>query len=342
MIRPRVFVVQPVYEEALRELRRVSDVEVFPHVDRMMRKDELIAAVRRNDCLFTLGDTVIDAEIINANPDLRIIATMAIYPTTVDIDAATARNIPVTCIPNMVVEATADLAMGLLLAVAWRIPEADAYTRAGHFRQEQSMAFICPQLHHRTLGIVGLGAIGRLIANRVRGFDMRVLYTKRTRLTADEEAALSVEWRELDGVMAESDYVVIAPTLTADSMSLIRERELSLMKPSAYLINISRGRIVDEEALIQALEAGYIAGAGLDVFNDEPPLSEPNPDPRLLKMRNVVLTPHIGTATKALRIDMARTVAENVMAVIKGERAPNVVNPQVYGEPAPPPAERIG
>ena len=119
---------------------------------------------------------------------------------------------------------------------------------------------------------------------------MRVLYTKRTRLTEDEEAAMSIEWRDLDGVMAESDYVMLAPTLTADSMSLIRERELSLMKRSAYLINISRGRVVDEEALIQALESGRIAGAGLDVFNDEPPISEPNPDPRLLKMRNVVLT----------------------------------------------------
>ena len=342
MDRPRVFVVQPVYEEALEELRTVADLEVFPHVDRMMQKDEIIEAVRRNDYLFTLGDTVIDADIINASPDLKIVATMAIYPTTVDIEAATARNIPVTCIPNMVVEATADLAMGLLLAVAWRIPEADAYTRAGEFHQEQSMAFICPQLHHRTLGIVGLGAIGRLIANRARGFDMRILYTKRTRLPANEEAELGVEWRDLDGVMAESDYVMLAPTLTADSMSLIRERELSLMKQSAYLINISRGRVVDEEALIQALEGGRIAGAGLDVFNDEPPISEPNPDPRLLNMPNVVLTPHIGTATRELRIDMARTAADNVMAAIKGERAPNVVNPQVYGDPPPPPAERIG
>ena len=342
MRKPRVFVVQPVYDEALAQLRSLADVEVFPHADRMMRKEEIVDAVQRNDYLFTLGDTVIDADIINANPELKIIATMAIYPTTVDIHAATVRNIPVTCIPNMVVEATADLAMALLLSVAWRIPEADAYTRAGHFHQEQSMAFICTQLHHRTLGIVGLGAIGRLIAKRARGFDMHILYTKRTRLTEEEEAALGVEWRDLDGVMSESDYVMVSPTLTVESMSLITERELSLMKPSAYLINISRGRVVDEEAMIQALATGRIAGAGLDVFNDEPPISEPNPDPRLLKMPNVVLTPHIGTATRELRIDMARTVADNVLAAIQGERAPNVVNPQVYGDPPPPPAERIG
>ncbi len=141
-MKPRVFVVQPVYEEALESLRELADLEIFPHIDRMMRKDELIAAVSRNDYLFTLGDTVIDADIINANPDLKIVATMAIYPTTVDIDAATARNIPVTCIPNIVVEATADLTLALLLSVAWRIPEADAFTRAGRFHQEQPMAFI--------------------------------------------------------------------------------------------------------------------------------------------------------------------------------------------------------
>ena len=341
-MRPRVFVVQPVYEEALEGLRTVADLEIFPHVDRMMRKDELIDAVERNDYLFTLGDTVIDADIINANPNLKIVATMAIYPTTVDIDVATARGIPVTCIPNIIVEATADLALGLLLAVAWRIPEADAFTRSGQFHQEQSMAFICPQFHHQTLGIVGLGTIGRLIAKRARGFDMRILYTKRTRLSPDEEAALGVEWRNLDDVMQESDYVALAPTLTVDSMALIGEREIALMKPTAYLINISRGRVVDEEALIQALRKGRIAGAGLDVFNDEPPISEPNPHPELLKMPNVVLTPHIGTATRELRIGMAQIVADNVLAAIRGERAPNVVNPQVYGDSPLPPPERIG
>ena len=342
MSKPKVFVVQPVFEEALEELRSIADVEIFPHIDRMMRKEEIIEAVRRNEYLFTLGDTVIDADIINVDPDLKIVATMAIYPTTVDIDAATARKIPVTCIPNMVVDATADLAMGLLLAVAWRIPEAHAFTRAGNFKQEQSMAFICPQLHHKTLGIVGLEAIGSLITKRARGFDMTLLYTKRTRLKTDEENALGVEWRNLDGVLTESDYLMVAPTLTVGSISLIRERELSLMKPSAYLINISRGRVVDEEAMIQALQLGKIAGAGLDVFNDEPPISEPNPDPRLLKMQNVVLTPHIGTATKGLRVKMARTVADNIIAAIKRQRAPNVVNPQVYGDPPPPPSERIG
>ena len=171
---------------------------------------------------------------------------------------------------------------------------------------------------------------------------MRILYTKRTRLTPEEEAELGVEWRDLDGVMSESDYVALSPTLTEGSMALVGERELSLMKPTAYLINISRGRVVDEKALIKALQDKQIAGAGLDVFYDEPPMSEPNPSPELLKMPNVVLTPHIGTATRELRIQMAQIVADNVLAVIRGERPPNIVNPQVYGDPAPPPAERIG
>ena len=341
-MRPRVFVVQPVYEEALEGLKAVADLEVFPQVDRMMRKHELVDAASRSEYLFTLGDTVIDADVVNANPDLKIIATMAIYPTTVDIEAATARGIPVTCIPNIVVEATADLALALLLAVAWRIPEADAFVRAGNFHQEQSMVFICPQFHHRTLGIVGLGAIGRLVAKRARGFDMRILYNKRTRLSHDEESQLGVEWRDLDAVMKESDYVVIAPTLTADSMSLIQEHEISLMKKTAYLINISRGRVVDEDALIDALREGRIAGAGLDVYTEEPPISEPNPRSELLSMPNVVLTPHIGTATRELRIEMAQIVADNILAVIEGRRPPNVVNPQIYGDPPPPPAERIG
>ncbi|MFQ5860146.1 MAG: 2-hydroxyacid dehydrogenase [Dehalococcoidia bacterium] len=341
-MRPHIFVVQPVFDEALEPLRAVGEVELFPHTDRRISKEELLAGVRRSQYLFTLGEIVIDAEVIRANPGLKLIATMAIYPTTVDIAAATAQGIPVTCIPNFITETTADITFALLLGVAWRLPEADRFTRNGQWRQNQSMAFLCSHVYGKTLGIVGLGKVGQGVARRAGGFDMRVLYTKRTRLSPEEEAELGVEWRELEKLFREADYVSLTPTLTASSEGLVGERLLSLMKPTAILINTSRGRVLDEEALVRALQEGRIAGAGLDVYQWEPPLSDPSPHPALLRLPNVVLTPHIGSATPDTRIQMAERVVQNILAVMHSQRPPDVVNPEVYGEGSLTPTERIG
>ena len=194
MTKPRIFVVQPIMPEGLEMLRAVGEVEMFD-TDRMISKPELIAGLKRADYLYTLGDTVIDAEVLDANPDLKGIAAMSMILNVIDIEAATQRGIPVTNIPHVITKTTCDLTMALLLGLAWRIVEADAFVRSGKFRQEQSMSFLCHSLPGKTLGLIGLGGIGKEIVKRARAFDMEVIYTKRTRLDPAEEQELGVTWR---------------------------------------------------------------------------------------------------------------------------------------------------
>jgi glyoxylate reductase len=298
--------------------------------------------VARCDYLWTLGDTPIDAAVMDAAPGLRGIATMALFPHAVDVEAATARGIPVTVVPQLVAKATADLTVALVLGVLWRIVEADRFTRSGRFRQEQSTSFLVAGVTGKTAGIVGLGDIGIEIARRLRAFEMRLVYTKRRRLGNAREREHGVEWMpRLDDLLRTADVVVLAATYNPSTHKLIGERELSLMKPTAYLVNTARGRIVDESALVEALRAGSIAGAALDVYWNEPPKSEPAPHPALLELENVILTPHIGTATRDVREAMSRAVVENLEAMIRGRRPPGIVNPEVLGEPALQPSERL-
>jgi lactate dehydrogenase-like 2-hydroxyacid dehydrogenase len=278
-----------------------------------------------------LGDTPIDAEILDANPGLKGIAAMAMGLNVIDVDAATERGIVVTNIKHVISKTTCDLTMALILGLAWRIVEADRFTRSGRFHQEQSMVFLCHSLPGKVLGLIGLGAIGEEIAKRARAFEMPVLYTKRNRLAPEKERELGVEWvADKDEVLRRSDFVSILASYNPSTHLLIGKREFALMKPTAFFINSARGRIVDEAALIEALKTGLIAGAGLDVFWTEPPVAEPNPNPEFFKMDNVILTPHIGSATWESRRVMSRLVAENMVAMVKGERAPNVYNPAVY------------
>ena len=329
-MKPRIFVVQPIMEEGLELLRHVGEVEVFQS-ERMISKDELIAAVKRCDYLVTLGDTPIDAEIMDANPGLKGIAAMAMGLNVIDVDAATERGIIVTNIKHVLSKTTCDLTMALILGIAWRIVEADRFTRSGRFHQEQSMAFMCHSLPGKVLGLIGLGAIGEEIAKRARAFEMPILYTKRNRLAPEKERELGVEWvADKDDVLRRSDFLCVLASYNPSTHLLIGKRELALMKSTAFFINTARGRIVDEPALIEALKTGKIAGAGLDVFWTEPPVGEPNPNPEFFKMDNVILTPHMGSATWESRKAMSRLVAENMVAMIKGERPPNVYNPAVY------------
>jgi glyoxylate reductase len=231
----------------------------------------------------------------------------------------------VTTIPPVVTEATADLHWALLLAAARRVVEADQAVRRGVFPGSQSLHFAGAAVHGKTLGIVGLGRIGRAVARRARGFDMPVLYTKRSRLAEAEERELGVAYVPLDDLLRRSDFVSVNAAFTRETYHLIGARELSLMKPTAVLVNTARGPIVDEASLVEALRARRIGGAALDVFEEEPRVH-----PGLLSLDRVVLTPHLGSAVRELRETMAHIVVDNILAVIKGERPPNLYNPEVY------------
>ena len=321
----RIFVTQPVPDAPLAPLRALANVTVYPDSSRILPYDDLLREIPRCDILYCLLHDRVDGKVIEAGRRLKLIATSAITPSNVDVANATSRKIPVTAIPNIVAEDTADLEWGLLLAAARRIPEAERGLRGGVFPGAQSMHFAGGRVHGKTLGTIGLGAIGRGIARRAQGFGMRVLYTKRTRLSPEQERQWGVEYRSLHDLLRESDFVVVNATLHAGTQHLIGSNELRLMKPSAYLVNTARGPIVDEGALVEALKAGAIAGAGLDVYEREPRVH-----PELPSLGNVVLTPHIGTATQEMRAEIAAIVAHNIAAFLRGDRPPNVYNPEIY------------
>jgi glyoxylate reductase len=322
----KIFVTQQIPEKALSRLREVAEVELNQDSTHIITKPELIAALEQNDYLICLLHDRVDAEVINANANLKLIASMAITPAGVDVAAATVRRIPVTTIPPFVTEATADLHWALLLTVARRVVEGDRALRSGLFPGGQSMHFVGGEVNGKTLGIVGLGAIGEAVARRAKGFDMRILYTKRRRLDETREAALGVEYRNLDGLLKESDFVSVNAALSPETIHLIGDRELRLMRPAAYLINTARGPIVDEKALVRALEEKRIAGAGLDVYEQEPTV-----EPGLVCLPNVVLTPHLGSAALDTRERVASILVDNVIAVMEGRRPPNVYNAEIYG-----------
>jgi len=328
-MRPRVFITQPVARSAIERLRGVADVEWNRDALHTMSRGELCAAVRDSDILFCLLQDRVDAEVIGSNPRLRAIASMKITPSDIDVAAATARRIPVTVIPPMVTEATADLHFGLLLAVARRVVEGDRLLRSGVFPGAQSMRFEGSFVSGKTIGLVGGGGrIGRAVARRARGFAMRILYWGPRRIAESEERELDLTYLPLDRLLAEADFVSVHAPLKPETHHLIGERELALMKPTAFLVNTARGPIVDERALARALGERRIAGAGLDVYEHEPQV-----EPALVALSNVVLTPHIGSAVAELREAMAHVVVDNICAMLEGRAPPNCWNPEVYAAP---------
>lgn len=325
-MRPRVFITQPIAHSALERLRGVAEVEWNRDALHIMTKDELCAAVRDHDILFCLLPDRVDAEAIAANPGLRAIASMKITPSDIDVAAATARRIPVTVIPPLVTEATADLHFGLLLAVARRVVEGDRLLRAGLFPGAQSMRLEGSGVSGKTIGLIGGGGrIGRAVAERARGFAMHILYWGPRRIAESAERELDLTYLPLDQLLAEADFVSVHAPLKPETHHLIGARELALMKPTAFLVNTARGPIVDEQALVRALAARRIAGAGLDVYEHEPQV-----DAALLSMSNVVLTPHLGSAVAELREAMAHVVVDNILAVLEGRPPPNCCNPEIY------------
>jgi glyoxylate reductase len=330
-MRPRVFITQPIPASALERLQQLADVEWNRDALHVATRDELLRAVRQCEILFCLLSDRVDAEVIGANPNLRMIATMKITPSDVDVSAASARRIPVTVVPPIVTEATADLHFAILLAVARRLIEGDKLLRQGIFPGAQSMQLVGTGVWGKTIGLVGGGGrIGRAVARRAHGFAMRMLYWGPRRLPESEERALALEYVTLDELLARSDFVSVHAPLKPETIHLIGKRELALMKPTAFLVNTARGPIVDEKALAEALVAKRIAGAALDVFEREPRV-----EAALLSMPNVVLTPHLGSAVAETREALANVVVDNIAAVLAGKRPPNCWNPEIYAqEPA--------
>ena len=325
-MRASVFITQPVARSATERLRGFADVRYNPDPLHTMTKSELCVAVSQHDILFCLLQDHIDGDVIAANADLRAVASMKITPSDIDVAAATARRIPVTVIPPLVTEATADLHFGLLLAAARRVVEGDRLLRDGVFPGAQSMRLEGAYVWGKTIGLIGGGGrIGRAVARRARGFSMRLLYWGPRRLAESTERELDLTYVALDRLLAESDFVSIHAPLKPETTHLLGARELALMRPSAFLINTARGPIVDEKALARALADRRIAGAGLDVYEQEPRV-----EPALVAMPNVVLTPHLGSAVAELREAMAHVVVDNIVAILEGRKPPNCWNSEIY------------
>jgi glyoxylate reductase len=326
--RPRVFVSQPIAASALDRLRAAADVVVNPDSSRILPREALLAGVLDCDFLLSLMHDKVDGAIIAANPNLKGIASMAVTPSDIDIEEATLRGVAVTTAPAIVTEATADICFGLLLAVARRVVEGDRLVRRGVFPGGQSSHLLGSGVWGKTLGLIGGGGrIGAAVARRARGFGMEVLYWSPRRKPDAIEQELRLAFVPFDELLTKSDFVSVHSPLKAETRRQIGERELKLMKPTAILINTSRGPVVDESALAAALARGEIAGAGLDVFDEEPRVT-----PALLELENVVLTPHLGSAVPETREALANAVADNLLALIEGRRPPNIVNPEVLPE----------
>jgi glyoxylate reductase len=325
MKRPRIFVTQPIAKGATDRLRALGSVKIFPDDSRIMPKPKLIAAVKKCDILFCLLHDWIDKDVVAANPKLRHIAAQSISPSNVDVKEATARKIPVTVVPPVTTEATADLTLGLMLAVARRMGEGDRMVRAGKFPGGQSRHLLGAYVWGKTVGLVGGGGlIGKAVARRAQGFGMRVLYWTPRRKPEAEEREAGLTFVELDDLLRQSDFVSLHSPLNAGTRHQIGKRELGLMKKTAFIINTARGPIIDEAAMVRALKSKKIAGAGLDVFEFEPKVH-----PELKKMKNVVIVPHLGSATVEVREEMANIVVDNIEAVLQGRRPPGIVNPEV-------------
>ncbi len=320
----RVLLTRALPEEATAVLRKHAELDVHEG-NSPLSKAELMERVRGKQALVCQLTQRVDAEVLGAANELRVVANVAVGFDNIDVKAATARGIAVTNAPGVLDETTADFTWALLLGGARRVVEGDQLARSGQWKGWDLMQLLGTDVHGKTLGIVGLGRIGQRVARRARGFGMRVLYCDAARAAAEVERELGVEWAEKERLLRESDFVSLHVPLLPETRHWMGPAEFGLMKSTAYLVNASRGPVVDEAALVEALERKKIAGAALDVFEQEPKIH-----PKLLKLSNVMLAPHIASASVETRTRMALLAAENVVAALSGQRPPNLVNPEVW------------
>ncbi|MCW3993824.1 MAG: glyoxylate reductase [Candidatus Bathyarchaeota archaeon] len=324
MLKPKVYVTREIPERGLKTIRERFDAEVWPEYGPPPKK-VIIEKARNVDAVVSLLSDKIDAEVFDAAPRLKIVAQMAVGFDNIDVKLATKRGIYVTNTPEVLTETTADFAWALLMAVARRVVEADRYVRTGKWKVSWHPSMLLGRdVHGATIGIVGAGRIGSSVAKRAKGFNMKILYydvVSRPEL----EKELGAKNVDLDTLFKKSNFISIHVPLTKQTYHMINEEKLRLMKKTAYLINNSRGAVIDEKALYRALKEEWIAGAGLDVFEQEPtPVNDP-----LLSLDNVVAAPHISSSSHETRSRMAEMVAENLTAFFEGRIPPNLVNREV-------------
>ena len=325
MLKPKVFVTRRILDAGLELLRENYNLEVWPH-QTPPPYELLREKVQQVDGLLCLLTDRIDSLLIQEASSLKVISQMAVGYDNIDILAATARSIPVGNTPGILTDATADFTWALLMGAARRVVEADSFVRAGKWLTWEPTLLLGADIAGATLGIVGFGRIGRAVARRAKGFDMRILYCSRQRRDSEVERSTGAEYTDLDVLLRESDFVTIHAALSEETYHLFGDRQFQLMKPEAILINAARGAIVDEDALYRALINREIAGAALDVTEPEPIKS----DSPLLKLKNVIIAPHIGSASYRTRSKMAELAAQNILAGLQGLPLPHCVNPEVY------------
>lgn len=320
-MKPRIVITREIFDDVVDYLRQHCEVD-DNQADKPYAPDALAAKLAGVDGLMCALTDRIDPALIARAPQLKVVANIAVGYNNIDVPACSARGIKVTNTPGVLDDSTADLAFALMLATARRITEVESYIRKGEWTGWRLKQWLGVDVHHATLGILGMGRIGRAIARRAAGFDMRVIYHNRNRVTAEIEQRLNATYASMDELLGESDFVILQMPYSPDTHHLIGARELAKMKPSAILINSTRGGVVDDKALVAALKSGVIRAAGLDVFEGEPKL-----DAGFLELKNVVLAPHIGSSTESTRRAMAMTAANNLVAALSGQRPPNWVNP---------------
>lgn len=324
MTRPAVLVARAVFPEVLARLRTHFDVDDNPD-DVIWSAGELSQRLRGKAGAYITGSERVDAALLDANPQLRAVCNMAVGYNNIDVDACTARGVLVTNTPDVLTETTADFGFALMMAAARRMAESEHYLRAGRWTKWRYDMFTGSDVHGATLGVLGMGRIGQGIARRgALGFGMRVVYHNRSRLDPAVEQPLGARWVDKDTLFREADHVVLVLPYSPAAHHAVGAREIALMKPTATLTNVARGGIVDDAALAQALRERRIAAAALDVFEGEPKVH-----PGLLEVPNVVLTPHIASATVATRRAMADLAADNLIAALTGGTPPTPVNPRV-------------
>jgi glyoxylate reductase len=322
MSKPKLFSTHALFEAPRKKLEERFDVEYWKDTERPPRA-EVLKRITDKDGLICLLTEKINDELLGAGPKLRVVANVAVGFDNIDLAACSRRKIPATNTPGVLDETTADFAWTLLMAVARRVHEGEELVRSGHWRGWNLDQLCGADIWGKTLGLLGFGRIGRAVARRAKGFHMRVIYNDAVRAPAESEKELGAQFLERDQVLAEADFISVHVPLLPDTRHLMSAAQFAKMKRTAFLINTSRGPVVDEAALVAALEAGQIAGAGLDVYENEPKVH-----PGLIARKDVVLAPHIASASLETRTKMALIAVENVIAVFEGRRPPNLLNPE--------------
>ncbi len=326
--RPKILVTQKVPDPAYPLLKAIGDIEANMEEESIWPYEELLRRGPGHDYIYCLLTDNINAKFLEtcaaSTPRLKMVANMAVGFNNIDVEAATRLGIAVSNTPGVLSDTTADFAFALLMATARRIPEAERYLRAGKYKGWGPLLFCGAEVHHSTLGLIGAGRIGKIVAQRASGFEMKVVYHDVYRLSPQDEASYHLTYLPMEEVLQQADFISIHVPYMPSTHHLIGESQFHLMKPSAILINTARGPIVDEKALVRALQEKRIAGAGLDVFEHEPAV-----EPELLTMENAVIVPHISSASLNTRTLMATMASDNLVAHYKGQRPPNIVNAEV-------------